>query len=399
MLTAAEIRRLKPGTKRYRRSAGGGLYLEVMPDGRMTWRVAYRVAGRQRVSTIGDYPDVTLPKARLRREAIRIDLEAGRDPEPAKRDAAPAEPRRQPGGWRVLCEEWLAKREREGLAAQTMRRNRGILRKTYAPLGGKDASEITPRDLLAACRAEEEAGSFHTAARLRAICSAVFQFGIARGECEIDPASMISKALTSAPVRKLSGVTEPRAVAALLDKVRGYTGAAVTRNSLLLLAHTFVRQGELRFATWGEIDLDGALWTIPAERMKMRRKHVVPLSRQVVAILREQAEVGRADLVLPSPVRAGRAISENTLNAALREIGYTRETHVPHGFRTTASTLLHEAGWPSDWIEAQLAHRDGSVRGVYNAAEYLPQRRVMMQAWSDWLAGGCEGSLAPSGAP
>jgi integrase len=297
-----------------------------------------------------------------------------------------------PGPRRVTFEdvamEWRAKRQREGLSDSTHRKDQQLLEQlACSVLGSQRIDRIRPADILALLRSVEAKGNTETAHRLRSMISRVFRYAIATARCDRDPAAGLIGALVAHRTTHHPALFEPRDIGRLVRAVRGYNGTPVVRLCILMLMHTYTRPSELRLATWDEFDLDRAVWTLSAERMKMRRKHVVPLSRQVLGYLTELQEItGAGRLVFPAVRGGDRPISDGTVNAALRRLGYTKDQVVAHGFRRTASTILNESGeFSPDAIEMSLAHAPQGVRGIYNAAQYMPARVEMAQWYSDWL--------------
>lgn len=394
MLTDKALKALKPRERPYKRADEKGLYVLVTPTGSLLWRLKYRFGGVEKVLALGSYPDTTLRLAREKRDEARRLLAEGVDPSAARK----AEKAARAGAetFRAVAEEWMRKgcppqKIERRLAERTLAKTRQLLeQKLYPKIGDKRADEIEPPDLLKALRAIEAEGKLETAKRCRQIASRVFRYAVATGRATRNPAADLEGVLAPPPVKHRPALTDPRDVATLMRAIRAYGGQPATRAALEILALTFVRPGELRLAKWREFDFEAKLWTIPAERMKMRREHVVPLSEQAVAILRELQPItdrGPDSLVFPS-LRPGRPLSENTLNVALRNMDYdTRTQHCAHGFRSTASTLLHELGWDDDVIECQLAHKRPGVGGIYNRAHRLAERARMMQAWADYLDG------------
>lgn len=388
-LTDAGVRNLKPAAKPYKKSDGGGLHLLVTPQGSKLWRFAYRFNGKQKLLSFGKYPAVSLSKARAERDLAKTQLADGVDPSSLRKADKTPVPDLKPAAddWKTLCQEWWKKRRREEASPTTLKKLDWLLEKTYPALGEKTPRDITAPDLLAVLRRVEAAGTFETAKRLRSTCGQVFRYAIATGRAERDVAADLQGALTSPKPKHHPAILEPREIGGLLRSIRGFVGDPTTRTGLLLAAYTFLRSGEIRHAQWRDVDWDAARLTIPAERMKMGRPHVVPLSTQVQEILKDIRPItGDRELILPSLRAKGRPMSENTMNAALRRLGYSKTEMVTHGFRTIASTMLNEHGFRWDWIERQLAHVEGNkVRAAYNAAEYLPERAKMMQWYADFL--------------
>ncbi|WP_027175902.1 tyrosine-type recombinase/integrase [Desulfovibrio aminophilus] len=387
-LTDTAIRNAKPGPKPKRLFDGGGLYLEVSPAGAKLWRLKYRFGGKEKRLALGAYPAVSLAAARERRDEARKVLAQGVDPA-AARKAEQAEARAQEETFGDIAREWFDKFKHtwtpDGAEDIWQRLEKNVL----PFLRERPIREITPPELLAVIRRMESRGVLETARRQLQKCGQVFRYAVATGRAERDPSLDLRGALPPTVQKHHASVTDPQAVAALLRAVEGYQGTLVTQCALKLAPLVFVRPGELRRAEWSEIDLAAGEWRIPAAKMKMKEQHIVPLSRQAVTILRELHPLTGAGLyVFPSERSRSRPMSENTVNAALRRLGYSKDEMTGHGFRSMASTLLHEQGWNRDAIERQLAHAErNKVRAAYNYAEFLPERRKMMQAWADFLDG------------
>jgi integrase len=386
-LTQAAVNSAKPRDKIYRIADGRGLCLEVQPTAARYWRFRYRHGGKARMAALGVYPEVSLAEARERCLEARKLLSAGSDPVQAKRTEKARLAVSVANTFEAVAREWLAK-ETGTLATVTLTKARWMLEAFAFPrIGARPVSELQPPELLDVLRRVESAGKIETAHRLRSRCSQVFRYAIATHRALSDPTRDLAGALKTKKAKHRAALTDPRRIGELMRAIDAFDGQYVTKAALRLAPLVFVRPGELRGAQWDEIDLDAGEWRIPAERMKMRAPHIVPLSTQAVTVLRElQALTGRNKLVLQSPSVPRKPISENTLNYALRRMGFTADEMTSHGFRGMASTLLHEKGWASNLIERQLAHADrNSVRAAYNHAEYLDERRRMMQAWADWL--------------
>jgi len=375
MLTDIKIRQAKPGKRPIKISDAGGLHLLIQPHGSKLWRQAYRFNGKQKTLAFGIYPEVTLAEARERRDEAKQLLAKGIDPQHRTKSATT---------FQEVAEEVAAKWKREGLAERTLEKNRWLLGYAYPWIGSRPVGEITAPELLTVLRRVEGRGRYETARRLRSISGVIFRYAIATGRAERDPSQDLRGALTIQKVKHHAAIVEPKKIGELLRAVDGYGGHPITRLALQLLALTFVRSSELRFAEWTEIE--GDLWRIPATRMKMRSEHKVPLCRQSLAVIDNLRGItGGERLLLPSHI-AGRAMSETTLNGALRRLGYGSDEMVAHGFRSMASTNLNELGFPPDVIERQLAHQErNDVRRSYNHAEFWPQRVAMMQKWADYL--------------
>jgi integrase len=364
--------------------------LLVTPSAGRWWRFKYRFCAKAKTLSLGVYPDVGLKEARKRRDEARKLLATGVDPSAerkARKAARAAEMARETSTFELVAREWFEKYSpiwASGHAATVIRR---LERDVFPWLGGRPVGEIAAVELLEVLRRVEARGALETAHRIKQICGQVFRYAIATGRASRDPSGDLRGALPPVKETHHAAITKPAEVAALLGAMKRYRGSFVVRCALLLAPLVFVRPGELRKAEWSEIDLDGAVWRIPAERMKLRREHLVPLSRQAVTVLKELRPLtGSGRFVFPSMRTTTRPMSENAITAALRRMGYEQGTMTAHGFRTTASTLLNELGWPADAIERQLAHAErDAVRGAYNRAEFLTDRRHMMQAWADHL--------------
>jgi integrase len=392
MLTDTKIRGAKPNNRPVKLSDGGGLHLLIQPHGSKLWRLSYRFGGKQQTLALGIYPAISLKAARERRDATRKMLENGIDPAAqrrlAKQIAATGDT------FKAVAEEIVSKQEKEGRAPATLEKLRWLLDFAYPFIGDRRISEITAPELLAVLRRVEARGLYETAVRLRGTCGTIFRFAIATGRAERDPSADLRGALVTPAVNHRAAITDPAGIGALLRAIEAYDGHGPTRAALRLAPLVFVRPGELRHAEWTEFDLDAAQWSIPPAKMKMALPHRVPLSRQALGIIRElHASTGNGRYLFPSVRSSMQPISENTLNAALRRLGYGPDEMTAHGFRTLASTRLNEMSrWNPDAIEAQLAHKDpDDVRGAYNAAKYWAERTKMMQAWADYLDGLREG--------
>jgi len=386
MLTETRIRAARPGKKAVKLFDGGGLYLLLHPNGSKYWRLKYRHSGKEKTLALGVYPDVTLKLARQRRDDARKQIASGRDPA-AERKAAKEET--DPESFEAVAREWFAKFSLHWAASHSDKIIRRLERDLFPYLGTRPTRSITAPELLTVLRRIEARGTPETAHRALQNCGQIFRYAVATGRAERNPAGDLRGALAPTKETHYPSITEPKAVGELLRALSGYQGDLITRSALKLAPLVFVRPGELRRAEWAEIDLDKAEWRLPAEKMKARAPHVVPLSQQAVAILKELHPLtGTGRYVFPGLRSLSRPMSENTVNAALRRLGYDQHTLTGHGFRSMASTLLNEQGWNRDAIERQLAHGErDAVRAAYNYAEHLPVRRKMMQAWADYLDG------------
>ena len=381
MLTGTKVKALRPRGKLYRVTDDKGLCVEVPPTGARLWRFRYRYNGKARMLSLGAWPEVSLGQARKRRDEARALIADGIDPSAQRQ----ADKRESSQTFEAIAREWLSRRE---VSEATLSKDRWLLEEHALPaLGAKPITDITAADVLAMLRNLEDRGLLETARRLRAKVSAVFRHAVATLRAQGDPTVALRGAIKSPKLKHHAAITDPRQLGELLRALHGYHGGYTVACALKLTPLLFVRPGELRHAEWQEIDLDAATWAIPAGKMKMRQAHIVSLSSQAVAILRDlHALTGRGRYVFPSPRSAQRPMSENAITAALRALGYDGQTMTAHGFRSSASTLLHEQGYPSDVIERQLAHKEGNaVKDAYNRAQHLPERIKMMQAWSDYL--------------
>jgi integrase len=388
-LSDAHVRNAKRGRKPRKISDGGGLFLLIQPTGSKLWRLAYRYGGKQQTLALGVYPTVSLANARSGREQAKRLLAQGVDPSVHRRKARQAAAASAANTFRLVGDELMAKHEREGRAPVTLNKNRWLLSLAYGAIGDRPVSDIIAPELLDVLRAVERRGRYETARRLRSCCGMVFRYAIATGRAERDPSADLRGALTAPQVNHRATIVDPKGIGALLRAIDDFEGQPTTRAALQLAAHVFARPGELRHAEWAEFDLDAAVWSIPAEKMKMRRSHRVPLSRQSLAILEQLKQItGNGRWLFPSIRTVLRPISENTLNGALRRLGYGSEDMSTHGFRAMAATRLNEMGsWNPDAIERQLAHQEANaIRRAYtHSAEYWPERVEMMQAWSNYL--------------
>lgn len=381
-LTAVAIKNARPG----KHFDGGGLFLQVMPNGSRYWRLKYHYAGKEKLLALGVFPEVNIAEARRRRGEARLELRDGNDPSRMKQLRRFAAKTAATNTFAVVAEEWMV---RQHVAEVTASKTRWLLESfLYPTIGTRPIDEITPRELLAALRKVEATGKLETAKRAKMKAGQIFRFAILEGRTDTDPTASLRGALKTPIVKHHAAITDPKKMGELLRAIEGFTGQFVTGCALKIAALTFVRPGELRNAVWSEFDLDSAMWRIPAARMKMKAAHLVPLSSQAVAVLRDLYPLtGHGHYVFPSVRTAARPISENTINAALRALGYDSGEMTGHGFRSMAATRLNEMGWRADAIERQLAHAESNkVRDAYtSAAQYLEERTKMMQAWADYL--------------
>ncbi len=382
-LTDTTTRNTKPDAKPKRLFDSGGLYLEVAPSGSKLWRLKYRIAKREKRLAFGIYPEVSLKDARVKRDDARKLLAAGIDPGEHRKAAQQLDA----SGFEAVAREWFTKFSPSWSPDHAERVIRRLERDIFPWIGPRPIGNVTAPELLTALRRVESRGVVETAHRAMQNCSQVFRYAVATGRAERDPTADLRGALPPVKGNHFASITEPKAIGELLRAINGYQGSFATQCALRLAPLVFVRPGELRRAEWAEFDLDAAEWRIPASKMKMCVIHVVPLSSQAVSILRElQPLTGGGKYVFPGTRTKDRPMSENTVLAALRRMGYGTNDMTGHGFRSMASTILNEQGWNRDAIERQLAHAErDNVRAAYNYAEHLPERRKMMQAWSDYL--------------
>jgi integrase len=382
-LTEFTVRAAKPATKDAKLFDERGLYLLVCANGSKLWRLKYRFSGREKLLSLGAYPDIGLKRAREAREEARKLLATRIDPSSRRKLQKMA----QANTFETVAREWLSLQEKT-LSDSTLSRERSRLERFIFPhLGGRPIAQITPAELLGVLRRIDLRGTNDSAHRTRSICSRVLRYAVATGRAERDCTADLRGALPPVTGGHFAAITEPAKIGELLRAIDGYVGQPSTAYALRLAPYVFVRPGELRQATWSEFDLNGAEWRIPECRMKAGEPLLVPLSRQVLEILRRlQPITGHGRYLFPSLRSVTRPISDNTVNAALRRLGYSSEEMTGHGFRSMASTALNEQGWHPDLIELQLAHAErNKVRGAYNRAQRLTERRQMMQAWADYL--------------
>jgi len=395
MLTDTAIRKAKPAASPLKLTDGGGMYLLLKPDGGKYWRMNYRHEGKQKTLALGVYPTVTLADARERREAARKLLANGADPgaiRKSAKEARVAEALATEDTFEKIAREWMAWREAKGKTAETTaNKDRWRLESYLFPhIGQRPIKAITPLELRDVLKKAEEAGKHETASRVKITAGQVFRWAVLEGKTHTDITGSLRGLFTTPTPTHRAALTEPAQIGELLRSFDTFTGQFSTCCALKLAPLVFVRPGELRKAEWREFDLDGAIWRIPGERMKMKAPHIVPLSTQAVTVLRELFPLTGAGLyVFPSVRTASRTMSENTINVALRRLGYGKDEMTGHGFRSMAASRLNEMGWNADAIERQLAHAESNkVRAAYtHAAQYLEERTRMMQAWADYLDG------------
>lgn len=386
-LSDISIKKAKPADKPYRLYDEKGLYVEVSPAGGKLFRLKYRFEGKEKRLALGGYPDTSLAKARDGRDKARELLAMGVDPGVQRKVEKAAGEERAANSFAVIAEEWLAKQTTR-MAPATMQKARWTLDDLVNPwIGNRPISEIDAPEILKLLRRIEDRGAYETAHRTKQRCGQIFRYAIATGRAKHDPTADLRGALTPVTVTHRAAITDPVQIGALLRAIDDYTGSFVVRTAMKLAPLVFLRPGELRQAEWTEFDLEAAQWRIPAEKMKMRSEHIVPLPTQALTILQELHPLtGRGRYVFPGERSRTRPMSDGTINAALRRMGFDKSTMTGHGFRAMASTRLNELGWAPDVIERQLAHTEkNKVRAAYNRAQYLDDRKRMTQAWADYL--------------
>lgn len=387
-LTDTAIRNAKHGPKPKKLGDERGLFLLLQPSGGKLWRLKYRYLGKEKKLSLGIYPDVPLKVARQRRDEARALLANGADPASVKFDLEAKAKVAAANTFKSIADEYIDKSVREGLAAVTIGKTRWLLSLMESDLGKRPITEITPADLLGTLQKVEAKGHLETARRMRSLAGRIFRYAVATSRATADPSALLRGALVAPKVKHHAAILESQAVGGLLRAIDGYSGQPLTCLALKLTPHVFVRPGELRRAEWQEFNLDKAIWTIPADKMKMRDPHVVPLSKQALKLLEAAKVLSKGQRYVFSSLYPGdRPMSENTINAALRRLGYSETEMTAHGFRSTASTLLNESRkWSEDAIERALAHKDGnSVRGAYHRGAHWAERVEMAQWWSDYL--------------
>ena len=386
MLTDKAIKALKPGQKPYKVSDGLGLYLLVQPSGSRLWRFKYRYDRKEKLAALGVYPETSLAEARARRDELRRLHAGGIDPIGYRRVANEARLIAAENSFKVVADEWFEKKSPGWVPKHAVKIIERLQRDVYPWIGPRPISDVTAPDVLAVLQRIEERGAIETAHRALGDISAVFRYAVATARAVSDPCRDLRGALSPRKERHLAAITDPKKIPEVLNAIHGYQGGLVVRCALHLAPLVFVRPGELRSARWADIDLVAAEWRFVASKTK--QPHIVPLASQAIAILRElQPLTGHRQLVFPGERSPLRPMSENTVNAALRSLGISKEEMTGHGFRAMARTVLDEIlKFPAHLIEAQLAHavRDANGR-AYNRTTHLDERRLMMQRWADYL--------------
>lgn len=386
-LTDTFLRGIKATGKAKKYPDGEGLYLFVSPTGGKHWRMDYRFDGKRKTLSIGPYPAVSLADARTRKQAAKVQIVQGIDPCAYKQAVKTAARADATNSFEIVAREWFAKHS-PGLAESHSKKILSRLENQLFPVfGAKPINEVEATDILKAARHAEERGNVETAHRLVQLCGQVFRYAIVTGRAKHDISADLRGALQKVTVTHMATLTDKKRIGQLLRAIDSYTGFFPTKSALQLAPLVFVRPGELQKAEWSEFDLDAAEWRIPASKMKMKQVHIVPLSTQALTVLDNlKPYTGLGRFLFPSPRTDTKPIAEESLLVALRSMGFTKEEMTMHGFRGMASTILNEQGYNRDWIERQLAHGErNSIRAAYNYAEYLAERRKMMQEWADYL--------------
>lgn len=373
MLTQLAITAAKPKDKSYKLSDGAGLSLLIEPGGGKLWRFRYHFGGKEKMLSLGAYPDVTLAQARTKRDEARKTLAGGIDPAQKRKEDKVAASISAANTFGVLATEYIDKLEKEGASESTVSKNKWLLQDLATPLAKRPITDITPAEILDLCKRIEKSGRRDTARRLRGTIGSVFRYAVVTLRAQSDPTYALKGALLKPEVNHRAAIIDEAKLGALMVNIDHYDGWPTLRAALLLLALTMTRPGDVRHMRKSEIIFPKALWRIPAERMKMRRPHDVPLSKQALAVIREIWDMTQGSgLLLPSIRSAVKPLSENAMNSALRRMGYSKEEATAHGFRSSASTILNERGFSPDVIEAALAHQDeDDVRAAYNRSNYL----------------------------
>lgn len=385
-LTDVRIRQAKAAEKPYKLTDSGGLFIEIKPNGSKLWRYQYRIAGKSNLFAIGAYPSITLQEARTLHQAARTLVAKGFHPAHERARQKSDQAARNVETFRALAEDWIAEKQRSWSPYYAKQVTSYFTRDVYPKIGKRPIRSITPADVLAIVRAIADRGAEAAAILVRQLLSQVFTYAIRNLRSDVDPAHAVRGAIIRPKVQHAEAKDEAE-IADLIVRISEYGGARTTAIALNLLLLLFVRTAEMRKAAWAEFDLSRALWTIPAERMKRRRIHIVPLPCQALALLTELREITGANKHLfPNSRRPRDVMSATTINRALEHMGYPSGHFTGHDFRATASTRLHELGFRSEIVEMQLAHaKTDKVAAAYNHAEYLSERAAMMQSWADWI--------------
>jgi integrase len=386
-LSDIEVRKAAPRERPYKLADGGGLHLLVQPNGNKYWRLKYRYAGKEKLLSFGRYPIITLADARSRRDEAKKLLLAGTDPSFQKKLNKIAVATAAQNTFGAVAAEYLANLEANSAADSTISKNRWLLEDLASPLATRPIAEIIPAEIFDILKRIEKSGRRETARRLRGVMGSVFRHAIVTLRATTDPTFALRGALLKPNLKHRAAITDEKQLGSLMCSIDEYDGWATIRAALQLLALTMTRPGDVRGMRRSEINFEKAVWRIPAERMKMRRPHDVPLSQQALKILTDIWPLSdNGDLVVPSIRSLKKPLSEGAMISALRRMGYTKEEMTPHGFRSAGSTNLNERGFNPDVIEAALAHQDeNEICRAYNRATYWPERVKLLQGWADLL--------------
>jgi integrase len=386
-LSQLAIINAKPKNKPYMLLDGEGLHLQIYTSGSRLWRLRFRFGGKANMMSLGAFPAVSLKDAREKRDQIKKQIAAGIDPSLRRKLDKINLASAGQNSFGALADEYLANLKSNGAAEMTLTKNRWMLEDLAAPIRNRPVSEIVPAELLDILKKIETSGRRDTAHRLRSVMGSVFRLAVATLRATNDPTYALRGALMKMKVKHRAAITDERELGRFLIGLDEYDGWPILQSAFLFLILTMSRPGDVRGMKRTEVDFDKRLWRIPAERMKMRRPHDVPLSRQALIVLRVVWPLNEEnELVFPSLRSHKKPLSENAFNSVLRNMGYSKDQATAHGFRSTASTILNERGFDADVIEAALAHQDeDEVRRIYNRALYLPERKKLMQDWADLL--------------
>ena len=388
-LTAAQVRNTKPGDSVKRLPDGGGMRLVIEKEadgGRKWWRLDYRFARKQKTISLGVYPAVSLKEAREERDKAKRMIREGTDPSVHRQMQKMA---MVENNFETIARDWYAKHLHTWSESHGSRTLVRLEKDVFPWIGARPINQVTPPELLAVLKRIQSRGALETAHRVRSIAGQIFRYAVANGLAERDPSQDIRGALPPSKGKHHASITDPSRIGQLMKDIHSYLGSPITRCALQLSALTFCRPGEIRQAEWSEFDIDQAIWRIPADKMKMKAPHLVPLSKQVLELLEELRPLsGKSQYLFPSVRSRKQCMSANTVNSALRRLGYSNDQMTAHGFRSMASTRLNEMSWNHDAIERQLAHAErDQVRSAYNYAQHLDIRAEMMQHWADYLDG------------
>lgn len=382
------VKNAKPKDKPYKLSDSHGLYLLINPNGSKLWRLKYRINGKEKKLALGAYPAISILAARKARDKAQEQIRSDIDPNGAKRQAKVDAQKAASNTFERAAEDYIDFKIKEGKAPSTIEKMQWFLTLFDNDFRKKPISTITSSDVFEQLKRHEDRGRYETTNLLRSFASNVFRRAATTGKCNSDPAEILKSSLITPKVNHFAAIIDKKEFGALLRAIDDFIGDPSVMFALRLTPHVFQRPGEIRQMEWQEVDLPNAIWTLPAEKMKMRTPHNVPLSKQSIEILEAAKRVsGRGKYVFPSIRTYQRPISDNTINAALRRIGYNKDQMTAHGFRTSASSLLNESGkWNPDAIERALAHEvDGKIRKIYNRSDYWDERVEMAQWWSDFI--------------